>query len=81
MTPAVLAQEVGALEKPDIEWSAITPVLILIGGALLLLTVSALVARRPPRSTYAVFTVVTCAARGWRAPSSTRSCSCRAQAG
>jgi NADH-quinone oxidoreductase subunit N len=46
MTPAVLAQEVGALEKPDIEWSAITPVLILIGGALLLLTVSALVARR-----------------------------------
>jgi NADH-quinone oxidoreductase subunit N len=62
MTPAVLAQEVGALEKPDIEWSAITSVLILIGGALLLLTVSALVARRPPRSTYAVFTVVTCAA-------------------
>jgi NADH-quinone oxidoreductase subunit N len=62
MTPAVLAQEVGALDKPDIEWSAITPVLILIGGALVLLTVSALVGRRPPRSTYAVFTVVTCAA-------------------
>ena len=62
MTPAVLAQEVGALDKPDIEWSAITPVLLLIGGALVLLTVSALVGRRPPRSTYAVFTVVTCAA-------------------
>ena len=62
MTPAVLAQEVGALDKPEIEWSAITPVLLLIGGALVLLTVSALVGRRPPRSTYAVFTVVTCAA-------------------
>ena len=62
MTPAVLAQEVGAIDKPEIEWSAITPVLLLIGGALVLLTVSALVGRRPPRSTYAVFTVVTCAA-------------------
>jgi NADH:ubiquinone oxidoreductase subunit 2 (subunit N) len=58
----VLAQELGAIDKPDIEWSAITPVLLLIGGALLLLTVSALVPRRPPRSAYAIFTVVTCAA-------------------
>ena len=62
MTSAVLAQELGAIDKPEIEWSAITPVLILIGGALVLLTVSALMDRRPPRSTYAVFTVVTCAA-------------------
>ena len=60
-TAVVVAQEVGSLAKPDIEWSALTPLLVLIGGALLLLTVSALRARRPPRGAYALFTVLTCA--------------------
>ena len=57
---AVLAQLPDTLVKPEIEWAAITPLLILVGGALLLLTASALTTRRPVRGIYALFTLVTC---------------------
>ena len=57
---AVLAQEGEVLVKPEIEWAAISPLLVLVGGALLLLTASSLTPRRPGRSVYALFTLVTC---------------------
>ena len=59
---AVLAQEGDALVKPPIEWAAISPLLFLVGGALLLLTASSLSPRRPRGSAYALFTLVTCGA-------------------
>ncbi len=57
---AVLAQEGDVLPKPEIEWVAIFPLLVLVGGALLLLTLSSLSTRHPRRSVYALFTLVTC---------------------
>ncbi len=61
-TLAVLAQlgEPGVLVKPSIEWIAVSPLLVLVGGALLLLTASALSTTRPLKSVYALFTLVTC---------------------
>ena len=59
-TTAVLAQQVELLVKPPIEWLAISPLLVLVGGALLLLTASALSTSRPVRGVYALFTLVTC---------------------
>ncbi len=57
---AVVAQQVEVLIKPDVEWVAISPLLILVGGALILLTVSALTSGTPRRGTYALFTLLTC---------------------
>ena len=49
MTPGMLAQaEAPPLELPKVEYWAIAPELILIGGALLLLLVVSVVRRRPP---------------------------------
>ena len=48
------------LDKPEIEWSAISPLLVLIGGALVLLAASALLRARPARGIYSLFTVGTC---------------------
>jgi NADH-quinone oxidoreductase subunit N len=42
----------------DVAWSALAPMLTLIGGALLLLVADALSVRKPLRSVYALFTVV-----------------------
>lgn len=46
------------LDTPDVDWAALAPFLILIGGALLLLVVDALSLRKPVAGGYALFTVV-----------------------
>ncbi|MGD9796680.1 MAG: NADH-quinone oxidoreductase subunit N [Acidimicrobiia bacterium] len=53
---------ISPVATPDIAWSALVPILALVAGALLLLTVSALSTARLPRGTYAVVTVVASAA-------------------
>jgi NADH-quinone oxidoreductase subunit N len=50
------------ITTPHVEWKAILPFLILVGGASLLLGATALTRRRPLRGTYALFTVVTAGA-------------------
>ncbi|MFL6203855.1 MAG: NADH-quinone oxidoreductase subunit N [Acidimicrobiales bacterium] len=67
MTPllAVLGQSIDQDPVPvgsvDVAWSALAPMLTLIGGALLLLVTDSLGTRRPLRSVYALFTVVVAA--------------------
>ena len=59
-TVAVLAQlnePEAVLELPQVEWVALTPLLVLVGGALFLLAASALITRRLPRSTWSLLTV------------------------
>ncbi len=46
------------LRLPPVEWKAIVPVLVLVGGALLLLLVAALSRQKPARSVYALWTVL-----------------------
>ncbi len=46
------------IDNADVAWSALAPVLTLIGGALLLLAADSLSARRPVRSVYALFTTL-----------------------
>ncbi|HWH34048.1 MAG TPA: NADH-quinone oxidoreductase subunit N [Acidimicrobiales bacterium] len=58
MSAGVLAQ-IQPVPTPAIEWSAVSPLLALVGGALLLLTLAALTRSRPPRGFYAAFTVAT----------------------
>jgi NADH-quinone oxidoreductase subunit N len=64
MTPllALLSQPVGDAVEPitrvEVAWSAIAPVLVLIGGALVLLVADALSHRKPLRGTYALATTV-----------------------
>ena len=64
---AVLAQPVDQDPVPidgvDVAWSALAPVLALIGGALLLLVADSLSSRKPLRSVYALFTTVIAARR------------------
>ena len=45
------------LQIPHVEYSAMLPFLIMIGGALVLLTGASLVRKRPPQGVYALFTV------------------------
>jgi NADH-quinone oxidoreductase subunit N len=47
---------------PSVDWWALLPLIILLVGALLLLTVSSVVRDRAPRSFYAVWTVVVASA-------------------
>lgn len=54
----VLAQVGDRIATPHVDWAAISPQLVLIGGALLLLVVAALTRTRPLRGSYALFTVV-----------------------
>src|SRR3546814_20095400 len=64
MTPllALVSQPVDeaveALPRVDVAWSAIAPVLILVGGALLLLVVGSLARREPLHGPYALATTV-----------------------
>jgi len=58
MNAGILAQ-IQPVPTPAIEWSAVSPLLALVGGALLLLTLAALTRSRPPRGFYAAFTVAT----------------------
>jgi NADH-quinone oxidoreductase subunit N len=56
----VLAQSTppdGSLVLPHVDWAAISPELILIGGAMVLLTVAALSPRRPRKGAYALYSV------------------------
>jgi len=52
----VIAAE--SIARPPIEWAALLPTMVLIGGALLMLAASALSRRRPAKGIYALFTVV-----------------------
>jgi NADH-quinone oxidoreductase subunit N len=54
----MLAQEIVRLDTPGIDWAALAPILILIGGAALLLVVDALSLRRPADGVRALYTVV-----------------------
>jgi len=60
---ALLSQPVDQAPVPvdgvEVAWSALAPVLVLIGGALLLLAADALSRRTPGRGIYALYTVVT----------------------
>jgi NADH-quinone oxidoreductase subunit N len=52
----MLAQQL--IDTPDVDWAALAPILILIGGACLLLVVDSLSLRRAVPGSYALFTVV-----------------------
>ena len=54
----MLAQDATRIATPDIDWAAMAPILLLIGGAALLLVVDALSTRRPTAGIYALYTVV-----------------------
>ena len=60
----MIAQQAVPLATPEIAWSAIVPLLILVGGSLLLLTVAALTPKRWPRGTSTAVTVVSGIATG-----------------
>ena len=59
----LLAQSADQVPDPiartDVAWSAVAPVLVLVGGALLLLVADALKSRKPLNGTYALATVIT----------------------
>ncbi len=63
--------QIQPIVTPAIDWLALSPLLVLVGGALFLLTAAALASGRPPRGFYALFTVVTavlamvCSALAW----------------
>ncbi|MEQ1786738.1 MAG: NADH-quinone oxidoreductase subunit N, partial [Acidimicrobiales bacterium] len=63
---ALLSQPFDELPVPvggvDVAWSAVAPVLVLIGGALLLLAAASLSSRAPLQGIYALFTTVTASA-------------------
>jgi NADH-quinone oxidoreductase subunit N len=54
----MLAQEIVRIDTPGIAWAALAPILILIGGAMLLLIVDALSLRRPAAGVRSLYTVV-----------------------
>ena len=60
---ALLSQPVDDAPVPvasvDVAWSAVAPILVLVGGALLLLAADSLSARKPLHGVYALFTTVT----------------------
>jgi len=47
------------VESVNVAWSAVAPILVLVGGALLLLAVDSLSARRPAKGIYALWTTLT----------------------
>jgi NADH-quinone oxidoreductase subunit N len=61
VTMALLAQagtQLGPLPLPQVEYSALGPALVLVGGAMALLTVASVVRSRLPDGSYALVTVV-----------------------
>ena len=58
VVPGTDPSAVNTIVTPPIEWSAIMPMVVLLVGAVLLLTVASLVRRRP-KGMYMVWTVVT----------------------
>jgi NADH-quinone oxidoreductase subunit N len=59
----VIAQ-VQPIVTPEIEWSAITPLLVLFGGSLLLLVIAALTTKPWPRGTSSIITIITASVAG-----------------
>ncbi len=59
---AQAAQELPPLAFPDVAYSDIGPIIILVVGAMALLTIASLVRSKPARGFYALFTVCTAAA-------------------
>jgi NADH-quinone oxidoreductase subunit N len=59
-----IAQELTLVDTPDIAWSALVPLLVLVGGSLLLLTMAALTTAKWPRGLSTLITVATSAAAG-----------------
>ncbi|MBW3575284.1 MAG: NADH-quinone oxidoreductase subunit N [Actinobacteria bacterium] len=57
MTPVAQLEPV---LTPQVDWFAVSPLLVLVGAALVLLTAAALSRSSPPKGFYAVFTVVSC---------------------
>jgi uncharacterized membrane protein len=58
----ILAQasaDPGSIEMPHVDWGGLSPLLFLAGGALVILTATALGMRRPPRHTWCFLTVAT----------------------
>jgi NADH-quinone oxidoreductase subunit N len=58
----ILAQtspDPGSIEMPHVDWGGLSPLLVLAGGALVILTITALGLRRPPRHTWCLLTVAT----------------------
>jgi len=53
------AGELGPLNLPPVAYSAIAPMIVLVVGALGLLTIASLVRSRPPKGFYALYTVCT----------------------
>lgn len=54
--------EVNHLQTPEVEWSALLPVLVLLGGALIIMVVGSLTPRRPRLAWHAPATVLTAVA-------------------
>jgi NADH-quinone oxidoreductase subunit N len=55
----ILAQaqvDPGSIDMPHVDWGGLSPLLVLAGGALVILVVTALGVRRPPRGTWALLT-------------------------
>lgn len=61
MSPPMLVGLVVSFTRPHVQYPAILPELILIGGALLLLAVASLYGRRVPTVVYTAYTVVVAA--------------------
>ena len=61
MSPPMLVGLVASFTRPHVQYPAILPELILIGGALLLLAVASLQGRRVPNVVYTAYTVVVAA--------------------
>jgi NADH-quinone oxidoreductase subunit N len=56
----ILAQaDVESVATPSIDWGGVAPLTVLMGGALVILTLTAVGLRRPPRFTWALLTVAT----------------------
>jgi NADH-quinone oxidoreductase subunit N len=53
-----LAQVIERIDTPGIDWVALAPILLMIGGAIALLVVDALSLRKPIAGSYAIYTVV-----------------------
>jgi NADH-quinone oxidoreductase subunit N len=59
MGAAMVLAQAGQVQTPTVEWVGLVPLLVLAGAPVLLLTLVALVPARPPKGTWAAFTVVT----------------------
>lgn len=64
ITPAPVSDTVVTVAGPSVDWQGLLPLLILIVGALLLLTASSLLRDRAPRSFCAVWTIAVATAAG-----------------